>query len=60
MKVSKELKTLLKIAKHAHPTLQAMLIDLNCYHPEFIIDEKDRAPEDLGFQKDIPDWESYG
>ena len=33
MKVSPDLKKLLKLSKYDHPELQAMLIDLNCYKP---------------------------
>jgi hypothetical protein len=44
MKISPELKALLKIANKARPTLQAMLIDLMAYKPTFLVQEKPEAP----------------
>ena len=37
-----------------------MLIDLNCYKPNLVVDEKPVAPEELGLHQEIPDWEHYG
>ena len=60
MKVSPDLKKLLKLSKYAHPELQAMLIDLNYYKPQYICSKTTVVPASLAFQEDIPDWEGYG
>jgi hypothetical protein len=44
MKVSPQLKALLKIAPKAHPELHAMLIDLMQYKPKLVVGEKTVAP----------------
>lgn len=48
MKVSRELKALLKIAAKAHPELHAMLIDLSQYQPRLIVGDAAAAPLELG------------
>lgn len=50
MKVSLELKALLKIAPKAHPELHAMLIDLSQYRPKLIIGDSAAAPPELGME----------
>jgi hypothetical protein len=50
MRVSRELKALLKIAAKAHPELHAMLIDLSQYRPRFIVGDAAAAPEELGME----------
>ena len=47
MRVSPELRALLKIANKAHPEIHAYLIDLRRYKPKFVIDDPRRAPEEL-------------
>lgn len=47
MKISADLKTLLKIANRAHLTLHSLLIDLRLYKPKFIVDDTTEAPAEL-------------
>ena len=47
MKISADLKTLLKIAHRAHPELHALLIDLRLYKPKFVVDDAAEAPAEL-------------
>ena len=47
MKISADLKTLLKIAHRAHPELHALLIDLRLYKPSFVVDDAAQAPAEL-------------
>ena len=44
MVVSKPLRALLKVAPKAHPSLQAMLIDLLHYRPKFLVNERTVTP----------------
>ena len=50
MRVSPELKALLKVAPKAHPDLQAQLIDLLQYKPKLLVGEKPVAPSELGME----------
>ena len=50
MKVSSDLKALLKVANKAHPSIHAMLIDLMTYKPKLIVGGRCRAPEELGME----------
>lgn len=52
LRVSPELKALLKIAAKAHPELHAMLIDLQQYRPKFVVGEPPVAPPELGMVGD--------
>jgi hypothetical protein len=54
MKVSPELRSLLKVATKAHPALQAYLIDLMMYRPKLIVGEKPVAPPELGMEDAAP------
>ena len=62
MRVSKELRALLKVAPRAHPELQALLIDLMQYHPKLLVDELRVAPTELDMAEEAAprddDWES--
>ncbi len=58
MKISPELKALLKIANKANPTLQAMLIDLTAYKPTFLVRDKPEAPPKLGIEAKAQDPDS--
>ncbi len=48
LRVSAELQQFLKIAHRAHPTLQALLIDISCYQPRLVTDGT-LAPHDLAW-----------
>ena len=50
MRISPELKALLKVSNKAHPELQALLIDLMQYKPKFLIGGKAVAPLELGME----------
>ncbi len=50
MKVSPDLKALLKVANKAHPAIHAMLIDLLAYKPKLIVDGGRRASSELGME----------
>ena len=58
MKISPELKALLKIANKANPTLQAMLIDLTAYKPTFLVRDKPEAAPELGMEAEALDPDS--
>jgi hypothetical protein len=47
MKISPDLRALLKIANRANPELHAYLIDLRLYKPKYVIDETTEAPAEL-------------
>ena len=47
MKISPNLKSLLKIANRAHPELHAYLIDLRLYKPKYVVDDTTEAPAEL-------------
>ena len=53
MKVSPELRALLKVANKAHPELHAMLVDLQQYQPTLIVAEKPVAPPELAMESEI-------
>jgi hypothetical protein len=55
MKITPELKALLKIAPKAHPELHALLIDLTQYKPKFIVGDRSAAPEELGMDTAAPE-----
>jgi hypothetical protein len=55
IKISPELKALLKIAPKAHPELHALLIDLTQYRPKFIVGDRSAAPEELGMEAEAPE-----
>ena len=48
LKISPDLKALLKVANKAHPSIHAMLIDMIAYKPKLIVGEKNAAPLELG------------
>ena len=50
--VSRDLRTLLKIAHKAHPEIHAYLIDLQMYQPAWMVDAKSVAPKELEFTVD--------
>ena len=50
MRVSPDLRALLKVANRAHPSVHAMLIDLSAYKPKFLIKETRVAPAALGME----------
>lgn len=50
MKVSPELRALLKIANKANPELQALLVDVMQYKPKLLVGEKKVAPTELGLE----------
>ena len=47
MRVSKELRALLKVAPKAHPELQALLVDLMQYRPKLLVEDRRVAPPEL-------------
>jgi len=53
MKVSRDLRALLKIANKANPELQAMLIDLLQYRPKLLVSEDRAAPLELGMEEPL-------
>ena len=53
MWVSRELRTLLKVAHKAHPKLQVLLIDLMQYQPKLLFDECRIAPQELDMHKEL-------
>ncbi len=55
IKISPELKALLKIAPKAHPELQAMLVDLQQYKPALLVGGKPLAPSELGMEDAGPE-----
>ena len=61
MRVSKELRALLKVAPKAHPELQALLIDLMQYKPKLLVDERRVAPQERDMAEESArlddDWE---
>jgi hypothetical protein len=57
MRVSPELRALLKIANKAHPEIHAYLIDLRRYKPKFLIDDPRRAPEELKMEAHFDELE---
>ena len=50
MKISPELRALLKVAPKAHPELQAALVDLLMYKPTLVVGSTPLAPEELGME----------
>ena len=60
MRVSKELRALLKVAHKAHPELQALLIDLMQYQPKLLVDERHASPRELEMHEELmpalDDW----
>ena len=50
MKISPDLRALLKVANKAHPKIHAMLIDLMTYKPKLIIGERRVAPLEVGME----------
>ena len=53
MRVSKELRALLKVAHKAHPELQALLIDLMQYQPRLLVDERHASPRELEMHEEL-------
>ncbi len=51
MKISPELRALLKVAPKAHPELQATLVDLMMYKPTLLVGETAQAPDKLGMEQ---------
>jgi hypothetical protein len=47
MRVSPDLRALLKVANKAHPEIHAYLIDLRRYKPKFVITDPRKAPDEL-------------
>ena len=50
LKITPYLKALLKVAHKAHPSIQAMLIDLMMYKPKLIVGEDTVAPAEIGME----------
>ncbi len=50
LRVTPELKALLKVAHKAHPSIHALLIDLMTYKPTLIVGEKTVAPAEIGME----------
>ena len=50
MRVSPDLRALLKVANGTHPSVHAMLMDLAAYRPKFIIKEPLADPAALGME----------
>ena len=48
VKVSRELRALLKVSNRAHPELQALLIDFLQYRPKLLVSDTTEAPPELG------------
>ena len=48
--VSPQLKALLKVAPHAHPRLQSLLVDLMMYRPKLMAAGERVAPDELGME----------
>jgi hypothetical protein len=59
MRVSPDLRALLKIANKAHPEIHAYSIDLLLYRPTYVIEDPRKAPEELKMEtpfEDLEDW----
>ena len=53
MRVSKELRALLKVAHKAHPELQVLLIDLMQYQPKLLVNERCAARQELEMHEEL-------
>ena len=53
MRVSKELRALLKVARKAHPELQALIINLMQYYPKLLVDERHATPCELEMHEEL-------
>ena len=57
MRISPELKALLKVSNKAHPELQALLIDLLQYKPKLLVGASPVSPAELGMEAEAPEAE---
>ena len=57
MRVSPNLRALLKVANKAHPEIHPYLIELRQYKPKFVIDDPREAPKELKMETCFDDRE---